>query len=134
MNTGFLRHWWPALIGSVLFVTVALLLIPYAGLQEDELIFSPSIFNPGINDHMTFGRHIVPRMLLTYMGATKTWLYFVIFKLWRPSLYCVRVPVILIYALTIWVFYDVLQMVYSGRAGGHSGPPGEHSRCLAAGD
>src|SRR5271167_316885 len=114
MNTRLLRAWWPALIGSVLFVTLALLLIPYAGLQEDELIFSPSIFNPGINDHMRLGTLIVPRMLLTYMGATKTWLFFVIFKLWTPSLYAVRVPVILIYALTIWAFYDVLQMVYSG--------------------
>jgi hypothetical protein len=121
MNTKFLRDWWPALIGSLLFVTLALLLIPYAGLQEDELIFSPSIFNPGINDHMTFGRRVVPRMLLSYMGATKTWLYHVIFKLWWPSLYSVRVPVILLYALTIWVFYDVLQMVYSGRAGGRAG-------------
>jgi len=56
-------------------------------------------------------------MLLSYMGATKTWLYFVIFRLWRPSLYSVRVPVILIYALTIWVFYDVLEIVHSRRAG-----------------
>jgi len=118
MHTRFLRAWWPPLIGSILFVTGALLLISYPGLQEDELIFSPSIFNPGINDHMTLGRHIVPRMLLSYMGATKTWLYYVIFKLWRPSLYSVRIPVILIYALTIWVFYDVLRMAYNGRAVG----------------
>src|SRR6202035_2401581 len=74
-------------------------------------------FQSGMNDHMTLGRHIIPRMLLSYMGATKTWLYFVIFKLWSPSLYSVRVPVILLYALTIWVFYDVLRMAHSRRAG-----------------
>jgi hypothetical protein len=107
MNTRLLCAWWPALIGSIIFVTSAILLIPYPGLQEDELIFAPSIFNPGMNDHMTLGRHIIPRMLLSYMGATKTWLYFAIFKLWSPSLYSVRVPAILLYALTIWVFYDV---------------------------
>ena len=77
MNTRLLRAWWPALIGSIIFVTSAILLIPYPGLQEDELIFAPSIFNPGIHDHMTLGRHAV------------------------------RVPVILLYALTMWVFYDV---------------------------
>ena len=116
MNTRLLRAWWPALIGCILFVTLAFLLIPYPGLQEDELIFGPSIFNPGIDDHMTLGKLIVPRMLLSYLGATKTWLYFAIFKLWSPSLDAVRVPVILIYGLTIWIFYGVLQMVYSERA------------------
>src|SRR5580692_2604441 len=114
MNTRLLRAWWPALIGCILFVTLALLLIPYPGLQEDELIFGPSIFNPGIDDHMTLGKLIVPRMLLSYLGATKTWLYFAIFKLWSPSLHAVRVPAILIYGSTIWIFYGVLQMVYSG--------------------
>ena len=117
MNTRFLRAWWPAASCSILFVTIAIVLIPYAGLQEDELIFTPPIFDPSINDHMTLGRHTIPRMLLSYMGATKTWMYRAIFKLWWPSLYSVRVPVILLYALTIWVVYAMLRTVHSRRAG-----------------
>jgi hypothetical protein len=120
MKTTLLRAWWPALIGSILFITAAILVIPYAGLQEDEMLFGPAIWRPQAYDHATIAGHMFPRMLLSYLGATKTWLYFVIFKFWRPSLYAVRVPAILIYALTIWVFYDVLRMVYSGRAGGRA--------------
>jgi 4-amino-4-deoxy-L-arabinose transferase-like glycosyltransferase len=117
MNMRFLRAWWPALIGSIFFVTLALLLIPYPGLQEDELDFAPAVFHPEWNDHISIGRHMIPRMLTTYLGATKTWLYVLIFKLWRPSIYSTRVPAILIYAVTIWIFYAVLRNVHSRRAG-----------------
>jgi Dolichyl-phosphate-mannose-protein mannosyltransferase len=117
MNTRFLRAWWPALVGSVLFVAGALTLIPYPGLQEDEMLFGPSIWHPQFYDHATVGHLMFPRMLLSYLGATKTWLFLFIFKIWRPSLYSVRVPVILIYAMTIWIFYAVLRAVHSRRAG-----------------
>src|SRR5579872_6845524 len=117
MNTRLIRAWWPALLGSIIFITAAMLLIPYPGLQEDELDFGPSVFHPAWNDHITIGNHAIPRMLISYLGATKVWLYFPIFRLWKPSLYSTRIPMILIYALTIWFFYSVLLTIHSWRAG-----------------
>ena len=108
-----IRAWWPALVGSLLFVLLAILLIPYPGIQEDEAIFGPPIYHPELVPHLKIGAHLIPLMLMTYLGATKTWLYALIFKFWRPSAATIRGPVIVIFALTIWVLYAVLRMIHS---------------------
>jgi hypothetical protein len=112
------RVWWPALIGSILFFLMALLLVPYPGIQEDEVNFAPAIYQPASSIyHVELGGHVIPLMTLSYLGATKTWIYALIFKLWRPSRFSIRVPVILIYASTIWVFYGALRLAHGWRAG-----------------
>ena len=111
-----MHSYWPALISCSLFLLLAILLIPYPGLQEDEVLFGPPIFHPIWNDHVTIGHLIIPRMLMSYLGATKSWLFFLIFKFWKPSPYAVRVPAAMVYALTIWIFYSILQMIHSWRA------------------
>ncbi len=112
------RAWWPALIGSLLFLLLAMLLIPYPGIQEDEVNFAPGIYQPAFSAyHVEVGGHVIPLMIMTYLGSTKTWIYAWIFKLWRPSRFSIRVPVILIFSLTIWVFYGALRFIHGWRAG-----------------
>ena len=112
------RAWWPPLIGALLFLLLAMLLIPYPGIQEDEVNFAPGIYQPAFSAyHVEAGGHVIPLMIMTYLGSTKTWIYAWIFKLWRPSRFSIRVPVILIFALTIWVFYGALRFIHGWRAG-----------------
>ena len=95
-----------------------MLLIPYPGIQEDEVNFAPGIYEPADTAyHVEVGGHIIPLMIMTYLGSTKTWIYGGIFKLWRPSRFSIRIPVILIFALTIWLFYGALRFIHSWRAG-----------------
>jgi len=44
-------------------------------------------------------------------------MYGVIFRMWKPSAYSVRFPLLLLYASTIWVLFALLRAVHSWRAG-----------------
>ena len=47
-------------------------------------------------------------MLLTYLGTLKTWIYAPVVRLWLPSAYSVRFPMIAAGAVTVWLFYCLL--------------------------
>ena len=51
-------------------------------------------------------------MLLSYLGALKSWIYFPILDLIRPSYRTIRLPVLLIGALTIWLFAWFLERAH----------------------
>src|SRR5258707_13199324 len=55
-------------------------------------------------------------MLMSYLGALKSWVYAPIFRFWRPSIASVRVPVILAGAATIWLFWSLLRRIAGYRA------------------
>jgi len=38
--------WWPAVLGLILFFLLCSLLLPYVGLQEDEMMFAVPIYWP----------------------------------------------------------------------------------------
>lgn len=114
---GSLRAWWPALAGPLLFVALGALLIPYPGLQEDEVIFAPPAFHATTAlSAVRIHRHHVPIMLMSYLGATKSWLYAVIFRVWRASRYSVRVPLLVLYASTIAIFFAIAHALHGWRA------------------
>ena len=52
-------------------------------------------------------------MLIGYLGCLKTWLYAAIFQVFEPSRWSVRIPMVLIGALTIW-----LTWIWTRRAAG----------------
>ena len=55
-------------------------------------------------------------MELTYIGELKTWLYAPIFLIWNPTAASIRVPAILMGALTVLLFGALLQRVHGSRA------------------
>jgi 4-amino-4-deoxy-L-arabinose transferase-like glycosyltransferase len=55
-------------------------------------------------------------MELSYIGELKTWLYAPIFLIWNPTVDAVRVPAILMGALTVLMFGALLQRVHGRRA------------------
>ena len=55
-------------------------------------------------------------MLMSYLGALKSWAYAPIFHFWRPSPASTRVPVILTGGFTIWLFWNLLRRIAGDRA------------------
>lgn len=113
------RQWavWFALLFCVLFLLQGLALIPYVGIQNDEALFGMSIYKPLYAEYTAriFG-HPVATMIMSYIGALKTWIYAGIFQIWPPSPYSVRVPVLVIGAATIWLFFLLLRDIAGIRA------------------
>ncbi|HUQ94661.1 MAG TPA: glycosyltransferase family 39 protein [Bryobacteraceae bacterium] len=81
-------------------------IIPHIGVQTDEAIFTAPLFETGgaLFTLSVFHKK-VPLMVMTYLGTVKTALYAIIFRLWEPSVYSLRVPVLLLGAISILAFY-----------------------------
>ena len=94
------------------FVLAGWMLIPYNGIQEDEALVALPIYGPVVRDFRirVFHRDI-PLMVMDYNGALKSWLYWPIFHLFQPSPASLRIPVLLIGALTIALFYRLLHRI-----------------------
>jgi len=95
-----------------LFILLGLAVIPYAGIQNDEALFANPLFQGTIPDYRirTF-HHDVPIMVMSYIGTLKTLLYWPIFRLFRPTALTVRLPVVLIGAITVWFFFLLVRKV-----------------------
>ncbi len=100
------RVWW-VWLPILLFVGLSLGVLPYPGVQNDEALFSNPLYSEVTHDmKMRAFHHDIPLMLLSYLGTAKTWLYGIIFHFWNPGLFSLRVPVILLGALTLWVLFE----------------------------
>src|SRR5260221_3035510 len=95
-------RWSTPLISSLLFILIALTFIPHAGIQNDEALFASGIYQQmGIAQGVRIFGHRIPVMLISYLGALKSWFYAPIFQCWNPSAFSVRLPVILPHSVTI---------------------------------
>ncbi len=89
-----------------LFLGAGSLWLDLQGIQADEALFANSMYGEGD-----------PLMLMSYLGALKSWLYRPIFALWPPSAASLRLPVLLAGALTIGLVFVLLRGVSGVRAG-----------------
>ncbi len=114
----FTQRLWPHILFPLLFFCLGLCLLPYPGLQNDEVLFANPLFHVAAADrfHIEVFHHSVPLMLLTYMGALKTWLYGPILALFAPTYLTVRLPALFLGAITIWLFVWLLGSVHGKRA------------------
>jgi 4-amino-4-deoxy-L-arabinose transferase-like glycosyltransferase len=106
------------LIFAILFVLMGIILIQYPGLDGDELLFARPYFGQidGGTHFMHVFRYQPDVMVLSYVGALKTFLYWPLFWIFRSSVYLVRLPMVLAGAATIVIFYK-----WAGRLAGPSG-------------
>ncbi len=109
----FQRIRWPAAILSLLFFCSGLAFLPLAGIQGDETLFAAAWYLPEARTFHThaFGREI-PLMLLSYLGALKSWILFPIVNRIRPSYITLRLPALLIGAVTVWLFFRLLEELH----------------------
>ena len=98
------RVWLSPILACVAFAFLSVAILPYPGLQDDELLFSVPLYLPQgtMFSVRAFGGR-VPLMLNGYLGAFKTWLYAGIFEFFEPSRWSVRAPMVLVGVMTIWL-------------------------------
>ena len=84
----------------------------YPGLQYDELLFgNVAVGSP--NDGLFIVRRIYgyPVLLMPYIGALKSYLYALIFKVLGVSVFTIRVPVIIVGTLTLYLSYALVRIM-----------------------
>lgn len=106
------------LCGAVLlFLVIGLAWISLPGAYQDEMLFLNGAFtnNPivSVPGFIRIFKHDVPTMLMPYVGATKGLLWRLVFLLWAPSIYSARVPIVLLGALALVVFFFWARRYYS---------------------
>ncbi len=93
---------WPAaLCCAAALLIVELIFLPLPGLQQDEVLF----VRPFLHGNTP------SLMLMDYVGALKSWLYWPIFRLWSPGVWSVRLPVCLVSATTLLVLATLVLRV-----------------------
>jgi hypothetical protein len=91
---------------ALLFVFLGIVLIPYAGLQADEVLFTQPLYGLiNVTFALPVFHHLVPLMVMSYIGALKSFIYWPLSWIFSPSVYFVRLPMVLVGAATVLVFY-----------------------------
>jgi 4-amino-4-deoxy-L-arabinose transferase-like glycosyltransferase len=104
-------------ISVLLFALAGLALIPYPGLQNDELFFSgPIYFADAAFYRLDIGVFKIPIMVISYTGALKTWIYEALFQFLAPNEWSVRIPVLLMGMATIWLTWVWVRRLAGARA------------------
>jgi 4-amino-4-deoxy-L-arabinose transferase-like glycosyltransferase len=87
------------------------------GIEVDEALIANGIYERGAALYSWhFGGFEIPLMILSYLGALKTWIYNGIFAVWKPSPLSLRLPAMLAGAVAIWLFFVFLDRVAGRRA------------------
>ena len=101
---------WLAILGACLFVLLSFYRIELPGLNYDELIFANAAQGAPDNTFI-FGRlGSVPLLVSPYVGALKAWLYMPVFFFFGVSALTIRLPVILLAAVTLLIFYRAMRI------------------------
>ena len=99
------------------FFLAGLAFVPLPGIQNDEALFSSPLYESAYEYGAltVFGRKI-PLLLISYLGALKTWIYWLVFKIARPSVWSVRLPMLVAGTLTVWLFWRLAERLGGTRA------------------
>lgn len=89
---------------------LSLALIPYAGIQEDEALFTIPFYAPISHEYrLRVFHHDFPLMVMSYVGTLKTLLYWPVLHLFQPNVWTVRLPVAVLGAITVFLFYHLVR-------------------------
>jgi hypothetical protein len=106
-----------ALAACLLFLLTGCAFVSLLGIQNDESLFANGIFKPYVVAYKyPWGRNGLPVMLMSYLGALKSWIYRPIFQHFGTGVWAMRLPVLLAGAATVWLFYLLLRRVAGLRA------------------
>lgn len=88
---------------------LSLNVISYGGIQEDEALFSIPFYSALPREYkIRVWQHDIPLMVMSYVGALKTWIYWPLVHWFGPSVWTVRLPVALAGAVTVFLFYHLI--------------------------
>jgi len=90
---------------------------PIPGLQYDEILFfQPFLYDWALYRQRWFGQEF-PLMVMSYVGALKTWIFWPLYTWVAPSLWVVRLPALLLGCLNVWLLYRLGARIWDYRAG-----------------
>jgi len=106
-----------ALLFCILFIIVGVPWIDKPGIQTDEALFAAGIYPPFQDTFVIrIFKHDYPMMVMTYVGTLKSYIWAAIFKVWTPSPASVRIPALLLGALSVWWTYLLVSRTLGARA------------------
>ena len=107
----------PALAACLLFLLTGCVLLSILGIEDDEALFANGIFKPyAVAYKYPWGRNGLPVMLMSYLGALKSWIYRPIFQAFGVSVWAMRLPMLLAGVASIWLFFLLLRRIAGLRA------------------
>lgn len=97
------------ILASLLFILSAILFIERPGIQYDEILFSNAAL--GGLDETFIKKEIkgVPVLLMPYIGALKSYLYYPIFAIFGVNALSIRLPMILLMAIGIQFVFSIFK-------------------------
>ena len=102
---------------AVAFVAAGMLFVPRLGIEADEAMVANGIYDHGQAWYSwKFANAEVPVMLISYLGAVKTWFYKVVFLFAAPRPIVLRLPMLLFAAASLWLFFELLDRTIGYRA------------------
>ena len=106
-----------ALAACLLFFGTGSAFVSLLGLQNDESLFAAGIFKPyAVAYKYPWGRAGLPVMVMSYLGALKSWIYRPLFQFFGTGMMVMRLPMLLAGAVSIWLFYLLLRKMAGERA------------------
>jgi len=98
-----------ALLIICIYIAIAVWKIRYPGTQYDEALYVNAALG-GIDKttFMTRVFHKVPILLMPYIGALKSYIYFPIFKLFGVSAITMRVPQVILTAFSLFILHKLI--------------------------
>ena len=102
----------------VLFVLVGSLWIWRPGIQQDEALFAAGIYPPFFRENCVRAfKQEFPLMVMTYVGTLKAMLYrFLVFPFFDTTAASIRMPSLLIGAVSVWLFFRLMLHTIGTRA------------------
>ena len=99
------------------FLAAGLIFLPYPGIAHDEALFASAIYAPQTMEaKVSLTGTQIPIMMMSYLGTLKAGLYAVLFAVWKPSLWSLRVPMVLVGLAAIALFAALLMRIAGRRA------------------
>lgn len=100
----------PAWAASFLFILFSALVIPLAGIQDDEALFAVPFWQSlGRQFEVRVFHHGIPLMLISYLGTLKTALYWPLFRHLPVTAWTVRLPMVLAGGISVFFFFKLLR-------------------------
>jgi hypothetical protein len=102
---------------AVVYMAAGWPLMKKLGIEADEAMIGNGIYEraaPWYSWH--WAGNEIPVMLITYLGALKTWIYNGIFLIWAPSAVSLRLPTMLLGVGTLVLFFVLLDRALGRRA------------------
>jgi hypothetical protein len=98
-----------AIASACLFIFLAAYRIHLPGLYYDEVAFINAAQGAPDNTFIYKRLGAVPVLIMPYLGALKAWFYLPIFRFFGVSPLTIRLPAILLAAVTLLIFYSAIR-------------------------